>query len=83
MKHEYRPRGVCSTKIEFDIGEDNKVSGIKFKDGCDGNLKAVAILSDGMDAAELAARLKGVRCGRKKSSCADQFAQAIEQATGI
>ncbi|MDR2134746.1 MAG: TIGR03905 family TSCPD domain-containing protein, partial [Treponema sp.] len=47
--------------------------------GCDGNLKALSVLAEGMDAGELVRKLRGLRCGRRKTSCADQFARALEQ----
>ena len=75
---EYKTKGTCSTKIHFDI-TDGKVHNISFEDGCDGNLKALSILAEGMDAKELVAKLKGIRCGRRKTSCSDQLAQAVEK----
>jgi uncharacterized protein (TIGR03905 family) len=77
MKHQYATKGTCSTRITFDL-EDGKVRGIAFADGCDGNLKGLSLLADGMDARELIAKLKGLRCGRKKTSCPDQLAKAVE-----
>jgi uncharacterized protein (TIGR03905 family) len=77
--YEYNTQGTCSTKIRFDI-RDNKVYGLSFTDGCDGNLKGLSLLAEGMEAAELIGRLKGVRCGSKKTSCPDQLARALEKA---
>ena len=76
---EYHPRGVCSSKIEFDLA-DGKVHGLKFKGGCNGNLKAIGLLSEGMDAEELIGKLSGNTCGFRKTSCADQFAKALTAA---
>jgi len=78
---ECKTSGTCSTKIYFDI-KDGKVGGISFENGCDGNLKALSVLAEGMDADELIAKLRGIRCGSKKTSCADQLALAIERAGG-
>lgn len=78
--YEYKTRGTCSTKISFDI-TDNKVRNIAFEDGCDGNLKALSILLEGADPKELVAKLKGLRCGSRKTSCGDQLARAVEAAT--
>jgi len=80
MKHEYKPVKTCSTKIEFDLSDDNKISGIRFTDGCNGNLNAISALAEGMDAEALINMLKGTPCGRRKTSCPDQLAQAVEQA---
>ena len=76
---EYKTKGTCSSKIVFDL-TDGKVHSVSFKDGCEGNLNALSILTEGMDAAELVRRLKGVRCGQKNTSCPDQLATAVEQA---
>jgi uncharacterized protein (TIGR03905 family) len=77
--HQYKTHGTCSTKIYFDI-QDGKVSTVSFKGGCDGNLKALSVLAEGMDARELISRLKGIDCGGKGTSCGDQLARALEQA---
>ena len=80
MKFEYKPKGTCSTKLELDLGDDGKMRNLRFTNGCDGNLKAVAMLTDGMDAREIIGKLKGIKCGRKRTSCPDQLACALEQA---
>ena len=81
MSHmlEYKTWGTCSTKIHFDL-RNGKVYSVSFEGGCDGNLKALGILAEGMDAGELAGKLKGLRCGRRKTSCADQLAAAVAAA---
>ncbi|GHV47603.1 TSCPD domain-containing protein [Spirochaetia bacterium] len=76
--YEYKTQGTCSTKIHFDI-KDNKVYSVSFDDGCDGNLKSISTLAEGMDADELIKKLKGIRCGHKATSCGDQFARALEK----
>ena len=76
---EYKTKGTCSKKIQFDL-RDGKVYSVSFEDGCDGNLKALGVLTEGMDAAELVNKLKGLRCGSKKTSCADQLATAVSEA---
>ena len=76
--YEFETSGTCSTKICFGI-EDGKLHSVKFEDGCDGNLKALGVLVEGMDAVEIHKKLNGLRCGNKETSCADQLAKAIEQ----
>jgi len=76
MKHRFTPRGVCSSKIEFDLTDGN-VSGLVFTAGCDGNLKAISKLVEGMEANRIVALLLGNTCGLKNTSCADQLARAI------
>jgi uncharacterized protein (TIGR03905 family) len=77
---EYKTNGTCSTKIKFEISQ-GRVHNISFEDGCNGNLKTIAILAEGMDAKELVSKLKGNRCGDKPTSCGDQLAQAVEKYT--
>ena len=76
---EYETRGTCSKKIRFEL-RDGRVHSVSFEHGCDGNLKALGILVEGMDAGELVKKLKGLRCGDKETSCADQLASAVAQA---
>jgi uncharacterized protein (TIGR03905 family) len=75
---EYKPQGVCSRKITFDLRE-GRVHDVAFEAGCDGNLKAIGKLVEGMDARELIAVLKNNTCGFRKTSCADQLALAVEK----
>ena len=79
MAYQYNTRGTCSRQILFDI-EDGKVRNVKFISGCSGNTQGVAALVEGMDVDEVIARLKGIRCGMKATSCPDQLARALEQA---
>lgn len=65
--------------ISFDI-EGDVISNISFLGGCNGNLKAIAILCDGMTVSEIEGKLKGNTCGFKPTSCADQFAIAVRKA---
>ena len=74
--HEYKPSGVCSILIEYDLDGD-KVYNVKFTGGCNGNLKAIGILVDGMSVDELESKLSGNSCGMRPTSCADQLAKAV------
>ena len=65
--------------INFAV-EDNKVKNVQFFGGCNGNLKGIAALVEGMDIDEVIARVEGVKCGMKSTSCPDQLAQALKQA---
>ena len=79
MTYMYRPRGVCSqmmqVKLENGIVEDVQVLG-----GCSGNLQGISALVKGMPAREAIARMRGIRCGNKPTSCPDQLANALEEA---
>ena len=74
--YEYKTSGTCSRSILFDI-EDGKVKNVQFIGGCNGNLKGIAALVEGMDADEVIKRVQGVTCGMKKTSCPDQLAKAL------
>ncbi len=76
---EFITNGVCARKIHFDI-VDGKVRNVSFQGGCNGNLKAISKLVEGMDATKVVEILKGNTCGYKNTSCADQLAIAIEEA---
>ena len=79
MNHvNYTPSGVCAMQIDFDVDEENKLHNVKFTGGCNGNLKAIGRLVEGKDASEVADILRGNQCGMKGTSCADQFAKAID-----
>ncbi len=81
MHHTYVPKGVCSTKIDFDI-EDGVIHNVVYQNGCNGNLKAIGSLIEGMSVKEAIPKLKGIQCGFNSTSCADQLAQALEQVSG-
>ena len=80
MHYTYMPQGVCSRMVEFDLDENQKISGVSFFGGCDGNLKAIGKLLEGADAQETINILKGNTCGRRPTSCADQLARGLEAA---
>lgn len=80
MQHyQYQTRGVCPSMVEFDL-EGDVVRNIQFHGGCNGNLKAIATLVDGMTVDEVHSKLAGNTCGFKKTSCADQLSQALVHA---
>ena len=76
MKFTYKPKGVCSQLMEIET-EDGKIRSFSVTGGCDGNLKGISRLIEGMEVEEVIRRLEGVRCGRKNTSCPDQLAQAL------
>ena len=79
MRYNYKTSGVCATDISFDLDGD-KVTNIVFTRGCNGNLKAISKLVDGMTVEEIEQKLKGNLCGSKGTSCADQLAIAVREA---
>ncbi len=78
MKITYRPRGVCSRLMEIEV-EDNKIVSVVVTGGCDGNLKGISRLVEGMDVDEVIRRMQGIRCGGKPTSCPDQLSIALSQ----
>lgn len=80
MKYTYQTKGTCSTKIEFEI-ENDRIHDVKYTGGCNGNLKAISKLVEGEKVEDIISKLKGVECGNKKTSCADQLAKALEAIT--
>ena len=79
MQHVYNTRGVCSAQILFDLDGD-VVSNVVFIGGCNGNLKAIGKLVNGMTVSQIEGYLRGNTCGYKPTSCADQLAIAVRQA---
>jgi len=79
MTHEFYPEGVCPIQIRFDL-EGNIVKNVSFIGGCDGNLKALSRVIDGMSVEKIEEFFKGIQCGHKSSSCADQLANAVRAA---
>ena len=74
----FNPKGVCSTQIDIDIDMDKQtIEDVYFTGGCDGNLKAISILTRGMTIDQVRAKLEGLQCGTKRTSCSDQFCQAL------
>jgi len=70
-------RGTCAREVNYQVDENNKLKNVKFIDGCDGNLKGLAILLEGMDVNEAIKRLQGITCGRNATSCPDQLSKAL------
>lgn len=79
MTYTYKPKGVCSARITFDI-EDGIVKNVEFLGGCSGNTQGLSKLCEGRSAEELINTLEGIKCGFKSTSCPDQLACALKEA---
>ena len=79
MQYEYKTKGTCSQRIFFEI-EDGKLKNVEFLGGCNGNLKGICALVEGMDVEEVISRIQGIHCGIKPTSCPDQLATALKEA---
>lgn len=76
MIFEYDPKGICATKIIFDI-EDNIIKSFFIKNGCDGNHNGIKSLITGMNIDDVIKKLEGIDCNGKGTSCPDQIAKAL------
>ena len=77
--YDYKTKDTCSQIISLDIDGD-KVYNVSFMGGCNGNLKAIPILVEGMTVDEIEKKLGGIVCGRRPTSCADQLTKAVRAA---
>lgn len=80
MQYEYKTKGTCSQRIIFEV-EDGIVKNVQFIGGCNGNLQGIAKLVDGMKVEDVIERIEGIHCGFKPTSCPDQLAKALKEAT--
>lgn len=78
MTYEYTPSGVCSRKMVIEV-ENGIVNDLKVIGGCHGNLQGISSLVKGMKIEDVIARLEGIRCGAKPTSCPDQLARALKE----
>lgn len=66
--------------IEFEI-TNGILESVQFYGGCQGNLAGISSLVKGMKVEDVITRLQGINCGYKGTSCPDQLARALRQAT--
>lgn len=74
----YQTKGTCSSSIDIEL-KDGVIESVVFTGGCNGNLQGISALVKGMKPEDAIARLKGIRCGFKSTSCPDQLACALEK----
>ena len=79
MTYTYTPHGVCSRKMIVEI-ENGAIKHVDILGGCNGNLKGIASLLQGMRVEDAIERMKGIRCGMRPTSCPDQLATALQEA---
>ncbi|MCH5159978.1 MAG: TIGR03905 family TSCPD domain-containing protein [Clostridiales bacterium] len=75
---KYITSGTCSKEIDFEV-VGGKLHNVRYLGGCNGNLKGIGALVEGMEVNEAISRLKGIKCGMKNTSCPDQLAIALEK----
>ena len=79
MEYTYRTQNVCTPDIKFDLNGD-VVTNIRFSGGCPGNLKALSKVLDGWTVDQIEKTMLGNTCGRRPTSCMDQFAKGVRKA---
>ena len=79
MHYTYKTKCTCARVIDLDIDGD-RISNVKFTGGCDGNLKAIPALVEGMTVDQIRQRVAGIKSGFKDTSCADKLAKAVLEA---
>ena len=79
MSYSFRPSGVCSQEMRVELDDQGIIRDLKVVGGCSGNLQGISALVRDMPAQEAIARLRGIRCGFKPTSCPDQLAQGLEK----
>lgn len=75
---KYKTKGTCSSAIDIEMNGDT-IKSVSFTGGCNGNLKGISSLVEGMKAEDAVKKLKGIKCGFKSTSCPDQLACALEE----
>lgn len=70
--------GTCSRQIDIDL-DGETILNVRFTGGCHGNTQGVAALVRGMRRDEVIARLDGIDCHGKGTSCPDQLARALKE----
>ena len=79
MTYSFRPSGVCSQEMRVELDDQGIIRDLKVVGGCSGNLQGISALVRDMPAQEAIARLRGIRCCFKPTSCPDQLAQGLEK----
>ena len=60
MEYIYKTKGTCSSQIKLNI-EGDIITDVSFTGGCNGNLKAIPALVNGMTVAEIENKLSGIK----------------------
>jgi uncharacterized protein (TIGR03905 family) len=81
-KHEFATKGICASRIDFEIDGKGLVRNTRFLGGCAGNTTAISSLVEGLTPKEVIKRLEGINC-RGGTSCPDQLAQALKKVAQV
>ena len=69
---------VCSRQIDIET-DGEVIRQVRYTGGCNGNTQGVAALVAGMKIDEAIARLEGIDCNGRGTSCPDQLVRALKQ----
>ena len=79
---DYITQGTCSKMIHVELDDNDVIQCVQFLGGCNGNTKGICALVKGQKADDVIARLRGIQCGTRPTSCPDQLSHALEEAKG-
>ena len=74
----FKTSGVCAQEINFSI-DSGVIKKVSFMGGCNGNLKGMGLLLEGMKVEDVISKLEGTKCGPRDTSCPDQLAKALKE----
>lgn len=74
----FKTSGVCAKEINFSI-DSGIIKKVSFTGGCNGNLKGMGLLLEGMKVEDVISKLEGTKCGPRDTSCPDQLAKALKE----
>ncbi len=77
--YSFKPQGICPKRINIQL-DGNTVEQVEFIGGCNGNLKAISRVVQGMTVEEVAELFEGNTCGPRKTSCVDQLVKGLREA---
>lgn len=80
VKVEYTPEGICPKEIIACVDKKGIILDVRFKGGCNGNLKAINTLVKNQSAKSVIELLENNTCGNKPTSCASEMCKALKLA---
>ena len=72
------PSGVCSREMTFKV-DNNIIKEFNVIGGCNGNLKGIKALIEGMNIDDVITKFSDIKCGIRNTSCPDQIATALKE----
>ena len=75
---EYKPNGVCSSKMIIKVNGDI-IESVDIVGGCPGNSVGISRLCAGRKLDEVIESLSGIDCRGRGTSCPDQLSKVLEK----